>query len=147
MKILSMNICDFGGLPKQKDLVSLFSDLFLDIIILQETMCPFSQSLILFSKIKHGWEYCALDADGLSGGLLAGWNPLLVQVKDFSSLAGIIVRVTIKGIEDTLSVINYYDPYTQRIDFWDNIVADGLLSLQNIILVGDLNFTISSSEV
>ena len=26
-------------------------------------------------------------------------------------------------------------------------MADGLLSLQNIILVGDLNFTISSSEV
>ena len=92
-------------------------------------MCPFSQSLLLFSKIKPGWEYCALDANGLSGGLLTGWNPLLVWVKAFSSLVGIILRVTVKGIEETLSVINCYSPYTQRMDFWDNIVADGLLSL------------------
>ena len=98
MKILSMNIRGFGGLPKHNSLVSLFSYLCPDMILLQETMCPFSQSLILFSKIKPRWEYCALDVDGLSGGLLAGWNPLLVWVKAFSSLAGIILRVNVKRI-------------------------------------------------
>ena len=60
-------------------------------------MCIFSQSLILFSKFKPGREYCALDVVGLSGGLLAGWNPLLVCVKAFSSLVGIILRANIKG--------------------------------------------------
>ena len=78
MKILSMNIRGFGGLTKQKSLGILFTDLNLDMILIQETMCCYSQSLLLFSKLKPGWEFCAFDALGLSGGLLAGRNPFLV---------------------------------------------------------------------
>ena len=72
MKILSMNIQGFGGISKQKALVSLFSDLNMDMIVLQETMCNYSQSLFFFSKLNPGWEFCALDVARLSGGLLAG---------------------------------------------------------------------------
>ena len=78
MKILSMNIRGFGGISKQKSLGSLFYDLNSDMILLQVNMCNYSQSLLLFSKLKLGWEFFALDVAGLSGGLLAGWNPLLV---------------------------------------------------------------------
>ena len=73
-----MNIRGFGGISKQKALGSLFSDLNPDMILLQETMCNFTQSLLLFSKFYPGWEFYALDASGVSSGLLDGWNPLLV---------------------------------------------------------------------
>ena len=147
MKNLSMNIRGFGGLSKQKYLCLLFSYLNPDMIPLQETMCNFTQALLLFSKLKPGWEFCALDAAGLSGGLLAGWNPRLVHCKAFSSIVGIVLRDSIRGITKIFTIINCYGPYAQRIVFWDNILAGGLLSLPNLLLAGDLNFTISSFEV
>ena len=77
MKILFMNIRGFRGLAKQKSLGCLLFDLRPDMILLQETMCCHAQALYLFSKLKPGWEFCAFDASGLSGGLLAGWDPHL----------------------------------------------------------------------
>ena len=71
MKIMSMNIRGFRGLPKQKSLSSIFSDLNPDMILIQEKMCNFSQALFLFSKIKPGLEYCSLDSASHSVGLLA----------------------------------------------------------------------------
>ena len=111
MKFLSMNIQGFRGISQQKSLGSLFSDLNPDMILLQETICNYSQSLLLFSKLKLGWEFYALDVAGLSGGLLAGWNPLLVRYKAYYSIAGIVLRASIKGISEILSIINCYKPY------------------------------------
>ena len=113
MKIISMNIYGFGGLTKQKSLSPLVSRFNFDMILLQETICNFSHALLVFSKFKRGWELCAIDAFSLSGGLLAGWNPLLVHCKGFSSFAGIILQASIKGITEILSIFNYYVPYSQ----------------------------------
>ena len=112
MKILSMNIRGFGGLAKQKSLGRLPSDLRPNMILLQETMCCYSQALYLFSKLKPGWEFCASDAMGISGSLLARWDPHLVQCKAFSSLDGIILKPSFKGLADTFTVINCYGTYT-----------------------------------
>ena len=147
MKILSMNIRGFWGLAKHKSLGRLFSDLRPDMILLQETMCCFSQALYLFSKLKPGWEFCASDASGLSSGLLTGWDPHLVRCKAFSSLVGIVLKATFKGLAETLTVINCYGPYIQRTSYWDNLVSGGLLGQPNLLLAGDLNFTLSSAEV
>ena len=70
-----MNICGFGGLPKQKALRSLFSSLNPDMILIQETMRDYYSALHCFSKLKHGWEFYSLDSCGCFGGLLIGWNP------------------------------------------------------------------------
>ena len=98
MKILSMNIRGFGGLSKQKSIGILLSDLRPDMIILQETMCCHAHALYMFSKLKPGWEFCASDASGLSGGLLASWDPHLVRCKAYTSLDGIVLKATFKGL-------------------------------------------------
>ena len=87
-----------------------------------------------------------MDAIGLSSGLLAGWNPSLVRCKAFSSITGIVLRASIRGIIKVFTIINCYGPYAHRSVFWDNIQAGALLSLPNLLLPGDLNFTISSSK-
>ena len=78
MKIVSMNIHGFGGPTKQKALKELFTSLNPDIISLQETMCDHFTALRLFAFIKPGWEFCAIDALGLSRGILSAWNPILI---------------------------------------------------------------------
>ena len=147
MIILSMNIRGFGGVAKQKSLGRLLPDLRPDMILLQETMCCYTQALYLFSKLKPGWELCASDATTLSSGLLAGWDPHLVHCNDFSSPAGIILKENFKGLAETFTVINCYGPYTQIITLWNTMVAGGLLGQPNLLLDGDLNFTLSSAEV
>ena len=142
-----MNIYGFGGLAKQKSPRCLFSELRPDMILLQETMCCHAQALYLFSKLKPGWEFCASDASGLSGGLLAGWDPHLVRCKAFTSLDGIVLKAIFKGLADTFTIINWYGPYVQRTTYWNNLVSGGLLGLPNLLLARDLNFTLSSAEV
>ena len=147
MKILSMNIRGFGGASKQKALSLLFHVLNPDMILIQETMCNFSQALFLFSKLKPRWVFYALDSSGLFGGLLSCWNPLLVWCKAYSSFVGILLKVGIKGISNVFSIINCYDPYSHHIDFWNNVLTSGLFYFPDILLAGDLKFTLSISEV
>ena len=62
----------FWGAFQTKTLDSLFFALKPNMILIQETMCSFSQALTLFSKLKPSLEFCAINATGLSGGLLSG---------------------------------------------------------------------------
>jgi endonuclease/exonuclease/phosphatase family metal-dependent hydrolase len=43
--------------------------------------------------------------------------------------------------------INAYGPCTGRRLFWEQVDSNGLLAQENLILVGDLNFTTSIDEV
>ena len=147
MKIVSMNICGFGGLTKQKSLKELFTSLNPDIILLQETMCDHISTLRLFAKIKPGWEYCALDAHGLSGGILSAWNPRLIRCKAYHSFAGILLSASFKGLDSVFSIVNCYGPYANKTSFWDSVVSGGIFNFPNLILAGDLNFTISDLEI
>ena len=123
MKIVSMNICGFGGPTKQKALKELFTSLNPDIILLQETMCDHFTTLRLFSFMKPGWEFCAIDALGLSGGILSAWNPRLVRCKSYHSFVGILLSANFKGLELVFSIVNYYGPYVNRTTFWDTTMA------------------------
>ena len=147
MKIVSMNIRGFGGLTKQKALKELFSSLNPDIILLQETMCDHFSALHLFAKINPRWEYCAIDALSLSGGILLAWNPYLIQCKSYHSFAGILLSASFKGLDSIFSIVNCYGPYANRTSFWDSVVSRGLFNYPNLILAGDLNFTISDLEI
>ena len=101
-------------------------------------MCSHAHALYLFSKLKPGWEFCASDACGLSGGLLAGWDPHLIRCKAFTSLAGIVLKATFKGLDESFTVINCYGPYIHRTNYWNSLVSGGLLGLPNLILAGIL---------
>ena len=45
-----------------------------------------------------------------------------------------------------LDVLNYYGPYKNREKFWELVQRSGFLSSPNLILGGDLNLTLKSSE-
>jgi len=46
-----------------------------------------------------------------------------------------------------LSLLNVYGLCSDRRKFWDQMANNGLLSLDNLILAGYLNITLSSNEV
>ena len=110
MRIISLNIRGFGGLAKQKTLRSLFRSLKPDMNLVQETLCSAYQALWDFSKLMPGWEFCALDASGLSSGLLTGWNPHSVRCKAFETVDSILVQGRFREFSLPLSILNCYDP-------------------------------------
>ena len=142
-----MNIRGFGGITKQKSLMSLFSSLNPDIILIQETMCDYYSPLHLFSKMRPSWEFCALDSLGILGGLLTSWNPHLTHCKVFHSYDGILVKAIFKGLDFVFSILNYYGPYSNKYFFWYKVLARAIFYYPNLILAGDLNFTLSNAEI
>ena len=147
MKIVSMNIRGFGGPTKQIALKELFSSHNLDIILLQETMCDHLTALRFSSLMKPSYEFCAIDALGLSRGTLSTWNPCLVRCKAYLSFAGILLHARFKALDSVFSLVNCYGPYANRTTFWDSVVAGGIFYFPNLILAGDLNFTTSALEI
>ena len=147
MRILSLNVRGLGGSVKQKSLRHLISTLSPDMILLQETMTSTYPALFAFSKLCPGWEFCAIDSSGLSGGILSGWNPHVLRCKAYHTMAGILINVSLRGCTIPFSILNVYGPYMHRDTFWNAIASGGLLSTQNLILAGDLNFTLNAAEI
>ena len=147
MRILSLNVHGLGGLAKQKSLCHFLLALSPDVALLQETMSSLYPALFSFSKLCPGWEFCALSSNGLSGGILSGWNPKFIKCKAFHTAASILLNASIRGSSLNLSILNCYGPYLNRDSFWNVVALGGLLSLPNLILAGDLNLTLNATEI
>ena len=147
MHFLTLNVRGLGGLAKQKILRHLIVTISPDVVLLQETMTSSYPALFAFSKLCPGWEFCALSSKGLSGGIISGWNPKLLKCKAFHIATGILLKASIRGSSLELSILNCYGPYLNRDSFWIAVANGGLLSLPNLILVGDLNLTLNALEI
>ena len=146
MMILSLNVRGLGGKTKLSRQRSLFLSLCPDMILLQETMCSTYPTLHAFSKLLPNWELCATNASRLSSVLLTAWNPGRVRCRAYETLAGILVKAKFRGMDTTLDILNCYGPYRDREFFWDRVLRGGLINSPNLILGGDLNLTMNSSE-
>ena len=142
MHFLSFNIRGLVGPTKQRALKILLDEVHPDLIFLQETMCSRYQTLQNFAKIYLKWEYYATDSLGIFGGLLTGWKLVLVHCKEFNTVAGILVSVRFRGSTYFWNCLNCYAPYQNREVFWNAAVEERIVNLQNLIIAGDLNFTI-----
>jgi len=147
MKILSLNVRGLGGSAKQKSLHHLLVSFSPELILLQETISSTYPTLLAFSKLRPGWEFCAIGSKGLLGGILSGWNPLRVRCKDFKTLAGILLKARFRGSHTSLSILNCYGPYLNRDVFSNSATRGGLLFLPNLILAEELNLTLNVSEI
>ena len=72
-------------------------------------------------------EASAIDGDGLSGGLLAIWNPIMDDWKSFHTCVGLLKEGRIKGFEQIVRILNRCGPYKIRQEFSDAINAYGIL--------------------
>ena len=147
MMILSLNIRGLGGKTKSLNLRALLKTLNLDIILLQETMCSASPALFAFSKILPSWEFYAISASGLSGGLLSAWNPLKANYRAYQTCAGLLVQASIRGNPSPISILNVYGPYRDHELFWEKALRGGILIISNLVLGGDLKLTLYSSDI
>ena len=62
-----------------------------------------------------------MDAMGISGSLLAAWDPRKSNIKSFVVQASIVLTGFFKDFTEELNVINIYGPYNCKEQFWDRI--------------------------
>ena len=70
MILMSFNIQGFRGALNIRALKRMFENKTLDIVMLHETMCSGVSACETLLKLFLGWEGSAIDANGISGGLL-----------------------------------------------------------------------------
>jgi len=101
----------------------------------------------VFSKLLPTWHFCGVDSIGLLRNLLSTWNLYKADFDVFLMPAGILLEGVIKDTNLKVKMINCYGLYADKVVFWDELKRTGILDEENLILGGDLNFTVSSREV
>lgn len=84
---------------------------------------------------------------GLLGGLLFAWSPRYTTLFSTHISFGIVVDLEDHFFNSTFRLVNVYGPYVDEYQFREGLSGSGFLSSSNIILEGDLNFTVSIREV
>ena len=146
MNCTTYNIRGLAGARKRRALRCYLKKLDPQILLLQETMIPAHDAISIFLQIRPHWRVTATDALGLSGGTLTAWNPEFGDFQAFITFAGILLKGTIRGFKEPIQVLNIYGPCRDRLSFWRHVDELNLLAHNNLIVGGDLNFTLSLSE-
>eukprot|EP00253_Pinus_taeda_P033090 PITA_33090 len=147
MKVLSYNCRGFASSPKKLALGRLLTLSQSDIIFLQEILCPADPLVQSLNSWMPNWTFHALDATGRSGGLAIGIHNRAIKIRNIWGDRGFIgLDVYVLSMEMDIQVINVYGPCSNRATFWSALLESELLKEDNIILDGDLNFTMGFCE-
>ena len=148
MKILSFNCRGMAGPVKKSAFVRVLTLEHPDVILLQETL---GVGEVIKEKLENwlpGWCFLTLDANGRSGGLAVGWRKCSVKLVNAWGMESVLgADLHCEELGFTLSVINVYGPYLNRVPFWDALLQNPLVSGDSLVLGGDFNFSLGHTEV
>lgn len=147
MSVCSMNIRGLGWAVRARALSDLLATACPGIFLLQETMCEDMVAISKITGLLRGWEVSAVSSNGMSGGLLVAWDPRFYSFVVFKTVWGILMEGRRRADDLSLFVLNCYAPYRDREIFWNGFQSSRLLSRDDIIVAGDLNFTRLSQEI
>lgn len=146
MNCTTYNIRGLAGASKRRALRSFLNDSGTQVLLLQETMISAVDAISFFLQIRPHWRVAATDSVGMSGGLLSAWNPEYGDFSAFHTVAGLLIKGSFRGYREPIQILNIYGPYKDRLSFWSLVDDHHILSLDNLIVGRDLNFTLSPSE-
>jgi hypothetical protein len=146
MIVENLNVREVGGSLKSLNLNIFLDKIKLDLIFIQETMVGAAKARDVFAKLLLKWHFCGVDSIGISRGLLMAWNPCKSDFGALLTPTGIFLEGVIKDTTLKFKMINGYGSYADKVVFWEDLKRFGIFDVENLIMGGDLNFTILSME-
>lgn len=104
-------------------------------------------SLYFFGKTIKRLELHWIGLFGNSEGIISGWKESVLVTKSFFVSSGLVLEVFVKGLNKTFKFLNVYGPYLDKRPNWDRIFQSTIILGPNLIIEGDLNFTLNSREI
>jgi len=147
MILLSLNIRGVGGSKKLSYVRRLLLLIQPDIIFFQETLVDESRARTFFSKLNPTWYSTAVSSVGKLGGLLVAWDPKNFKLRPYICCGGLLVTGISFELKEQLLFLNVYGPYSDIIFFWQKLGDRGILSIKNLIVVGEFNFTLNEGDI
>jgi hypothetical protein len=106
-----------------------------------------NQVVPLLEKLFKGWNFMGLDSRGHLGGLAIGWHSKSIQViNSWGFESGLGIKVFVEDLGRYFLVLNVYGPSQDRVPFWDSLLNKSFLKVEDLIMGGDLNFSLGSAE-
>ena len=148
MKILSFNCRGLTSTHKQSSLKRFVDRTKPVVIFLQETLGPSNVIKDLLKRLLLGWDFMVLYAKGRSCGLATGWKLTSFRMSNsWGSLSCLGMDIFSQELNSEFRLFNIYDPYQNREAFWDRLFSLSLISHEQSIVGGDLNFSLGSLEI
>lgn len=119
----------------------------IDIVFLQETLGATDIISPLMESMLPRWLFQAIDVNGRSRDIALGYNPRSINLMGTWGGIGFIgadIYSTELGTE--IRMINIYGLCHHRENFWERILVANIFQSDNIILRGDLNFSLGYLE-
>ena len=148
MKILSHNCRGLESTQKKLSLKRMLSVQKPDVFLLQETLGKELEVTNLFSSITNNFTFLSQSAKGLSGGMAIGWNQSTTRyTNSWGALFGMGIQISWEEENLSLKILNIYGPYNNRVTFWEALQSSHILRCENMVINGDLNFTLGAHEI
>jgi hypothetical protein len=101
---------------------------------------------MLKSCLKE-WKFVALEFGGISNGVINGWIHCVSFINAFSISLGLCAKLQVKALAITISMLNFYGQYENRKSYWKNVFSFDILREENVVIRGELNFTLNVTKV
>ena len=101
----------------------------------------------MLSSISPLYAFIEKSAKGHLGGLIIGWKKSSIRCTNtWGSTLGLGTQICWAEANLTLTILNIYGMYSNRVDFWDSFKNSRMSKEENLIIGGDLNFTLGANE-
>ena len=148
MILLSYNCRGLASPHKKSSIKRMIAFLHPQIILLQETMGPWDMVKEVLESWLPGWAFEVVDVVGRSGGLAIGWMTNQIRCENIWRFhAGMGIDVYSRDTDRVYFMINIYGPYQDRLPFWDRIFSMSWWNFPNLIVGGDLNFSLGEAKI
>lgn len=119
----------------------------MDVILLQETLCSAISLIFTLNSWLSNWTFHAMDASRRSGGTTIGFCNKSMDLRNLWGGRGFIgMDIYAHTLESEIRIMNVYGPCVDRATFWRSLLNSEILQADNIILGGDLNFSLGYCE-
>jgi len=147
MIFFSWNCRGLASKPKKLALKELSQRHNPNVLMLQETLGTSEEVLSSLKSLLQGWHFQVVDSIGHSGGLATGIKGGRLKLLNLWGMKhALSMEVQSPEFGFPLMILNIYGPCQGRASFWNELLSKSVMRNHNLVIGGDLNFSIGNAE-